>query len=92
MLVACLFYASYTLALRRRPAVSGLTSFTAMVLTAFLTSLPLLAVEWVNGHLVWPTGEAWIIVAYVGLGPSLVLQLTFMRGVKPLVPTGQACS
>jgi drug/metabolite transporter (DMT)-like permease len=86
MLVACLFYAGYTVALRRRPAVSGLTFFAAMALAAFLTSLPLLAVEWANGHLIWPTGAGWVIVAYVGLGPSLVSQLTFLRGVALIGP------
>lgn len=86
MLAACLFYAGYTVALRRRPAVSGLTFFAAMALAAFLTSLPLVAVEWANGDLVWPTGAGWVIVAYVGLGPSLVSQLTFLRGVGLIGP------
>lgn len=86
MLVACLFYAGYTVALRRRPAVSGLTFFAAMALAALLTSLPLLAFEWANGQLVWPTREGWVIVAYVGLGPSLVSQLTFLRGVALIGP------
>lgn len=81
MVVACLFYAGYTVSLRARPAVSGLTFFAGMALAAFLTSLPLLAAEWVSGDLVWPTREGWVIVAYVGLGPSLVSQLCFMRGV-----------
>lgn len=86
MLVTCLFYAGYTVALRRRPAVSGIAFFAAMALTAFLTSLPLLAVEWANGHLMLPTLEGWAIVVFVGLGPSLISQLTFMRGVERIGP------
>lgn len=86
MLVACLFYAGLTVALRARPAVSGLTFFAAMAVAAFLTSLPLLAAEWISGHLVWPTREGWAIVVYVGLGPSLVSQLCFIRGVEMIGP------
>jgi drug/metabolite transporter (DMT)-like permease len=43
MLIACVFYAGYTLALPHRPKVPGLVFFTAMAGVAFLTSLPLLA-------------------------------------------------
>jgi drug/metabolite transporter (DMT)-like permease len=86
MLVACMLYAGYTVALRGRPAVSGLTFFTAMAMAALLTSLPLLAVEWTTGRLIWPTGEGWAIVAFVGLGPSLVSQIFFMRGVELIGP------
>ncbi|MGH1574728.1 DMT family transporter [Methylobacterium sp. P31] len=86
MLLASLLYAGYTVALRSRPAVSGLTFFAAMATAAFLTSLPLLALEWASGRLVWPTWEGWAIVVYVGLGPSLVSQLFFMRGVELIGP------
>ncbi|MFE1599776.1 DMT family transporter [Methylobacterium sp. ID0610] len=86
MLVACLLYAGYTVALRARPAVSGLTFFAAMAIAAFLTSLPLLVVEWRSGGLIWPTPAGWMIVAYVGLGPSLVSQLCFLRGVELIGP------
>lgn len=86
MLGACLLYAGYTVALRSRPAVSGLTFFSALAAAALLTSLPLLAVEWASGHLIWPTGRGWAIVAFVGLGPSLISQLFFMRGVELIGP------
>jgi drug/metabolite transporter (DMT)-like permease len=86
ILVACLFYAGYTVALRARPQVSGITVFAAMAAAAFLTSLPLLAAEWASGRLIWPTAQGWMIVAYVGLGPSLVSQLCFMRGVELIGP------
>lgn len=86
MLGACLFYAGYTVALSARPKVSGLTFFTAMALAAFLTALPPLAAEWALGHTVWPTPTGWLIVAFVALGPSLVAQLAFMRGVELIGP------
>ncbi|ACL63116.1 DMT family transporter [Methylobacterium nodulans] len=86
MLVACVLYAGYTVGLRARPAISGLTFFAAMALAALLTSLPLLMVEWATGRLIWPTGKGWAIIAFVGLGPSLISQLSFMRGVELIGP------
>ena len=84
--IACLLYAGYTIALPRRPAISGLTFFAAMALMAFATSLPLLAIEAAAGHVVWPGFEGWAIVMFVALGPSLAAQLFFMRGVELIGP------
>jgi drug/metabolite transporter (DMT)-like permease len=86
MLVASLFYAGYTLGLRRRPAVSGLVFFTAMAVAAFLTSLPLVAVEALAGTLQWPTPTGWAVLLYVGLCPSLLSQIFFIRGVELIGP------
>jgi drug/metabolite transporter (DMT)-like permease len=86
MLIACLLYAGYTLALRNRPAVSGLVFFTAMAVAAFLTSLPLIAYEAASGTLQWPTPKGWAVLLYVGLFPSLLSQISFMRGVELIGP------
>lgn len=86
MLIACLFYAGYTLGLRRRPAMSGLTFFTALAGVAFLTSLPPLAYEIVTGTVQWPTMTGWIVLLYVALLPSLLSQIFFMRGVELIGP------
>ena len=48
-----------------------------------LGSLPPLAAEWALGRAIWPTtATAWAIVAFVALGPSLLAQLSFIRGVE----------
>lgn len=86
MLGACVLYAGYTLALRNRPAVSGLAFFTAMAGVAFLTSLPLVAYEVATGTVQWPTPKGWAILLFVGLFPSLVAQIFFMRGVELIGP------
>lgn len=86
MLIGCLFYAGYTVALPARPRVSGLSFFTALAAVAALTSLPLLAVEGATGHLVWPSPKGWALVAFVALGPSLLAQLWFIRGVELIGP------
>jgi len=86
MLVASLFYAGYTLGLRNRPPVAGLVFFTAMAVAAFLTSLPLVLYEAAAGTLQWPTPKGWAVLLYVGLFPSLLSQIFFMRGVELIGP------
>lgn len=86
MLVACLFYAGYTVGLPSRPRVSGIAFFTAIAATALVTSLPPLAAEWASGHLIWPTPKGWALVAFVAIGPTLLAQLWFIRGVELIGP------
>ncbi|HZH11488.1 MAG TPA: DMT family transporter [Microvirga sp.] len=86
MLIACVSYAGYTLGLRRRPPVAGLVFFTAMAGVAFLTSIPLLAMEYAQGAVQWPTPKGWLILLYIGLFPSLLSQIFFIRGVELIGP------
>lgn len=86
MMVACLFYAGYTLGLRDRPPVNGLVFFAALAGVAFLTSLPLLAYEVARGEVQWPTPKGWAILSYVAVFPSLLSQILFMRGVELIGP------
>jgi drug/metabolite transporter (DMT)-like permease len=86
MLLACVFYAGYTLGLRNRPLVSGFVFFTAMAVVAFVTSVPLLVYEVASGAVQWPTAKGWLVLLYVGLMPSLVSQIFFMRGVELIGP------
>jgi drug/metabolite transporter (DMT)-like permease len=85
-LIACVFYAGYTLALRHRPAVPGLVFFTALAIVAFLSSIPLLTFEIATGTVQWPTLKGWIVLLYVGLLPSLMAQIFFIRGVELIGP------
>lgn len=86
MLLACVLYASYTLALRNRPKVSGFVFFTALAAVAFVTSLPLMFYEIWMGTVLWPTPKGWMIVLYIALFPSLIAQLFFMRAVELIGP------
>jgi drug/metabolite transporter (DMT)-like permease len=89
VLVAATLYSGYSVALRSRPPVSPVTLFAAMTFAAFLVSLPLLAVEAWRGHLVWPDAQGWGLVLFIGLVPSLLSQVAFMRGVA-LIGSGRA--
>jgi drug/metabolite transporter (DMT)-like permease len=86
MLIACVLYAGYTLGLRNRPRVSGFVFFAAMAIVAFVTSVPLLGLEIATGTVRWPTPAGWAVVLYVGLMPSLLAQIFFIRGVELIGP------
>ena len=86
MLIACLFYAGYTLGLRHRPAMPGLVFFAAMAAVAFVSSLPLIGLEIAQGTAQFPTPTGWLILLYVAVMPSLLSQLFFIRGVELIGP------
>ncbi len=86
ILVAAVLYAFYTLGLRNRPPVSGLALFAAMAIAACVTSLPLAAYEAAVGDFQWPTLKGWAILLYIGLFPSLLSQVLFIRGVELIGP------
>jgi drug/metabolite transporter (DMT)-like permease len=86
MVIASLIYAAYTIGLRKRPPVSGLTFFAAMAAAAFVSSLPLLALEVATDSAQWPTSIGWATLIYIALLPSLIAQLLYIRGVELLGP------
>ncbi len=86
MLAACALYAGYTVGLRRRPAVSSLGLFTAMVAAAFLATLPLVSIEAMLGQLQWPSPKGWALIAMITLFPSFLAQICFLQGVTLIGP------
>ncbi len=86
MISACLLYAAYTVALRERPAASGLAIFSVMALGALATSIPLAITEALMGDLIWPTHAGWAIAAFVAVFPSFLSQLFFLRSVELIGP------
>ncbi|MTI42771.1 DMT family transporter [Roseibium hamelinense] len=86
MLMACVLYSGYTLALRNRPQVSGLVFFTVLSVIAAITSLPVAAYEVVQGTAQWPTFNGWLVVLYISIFPSCLSQIFFMRGVELIGP------
>jgi drug/metabolite transporter (DMT)-like permease len=86
LMIACVFYAGYTVGLRNRPAVSGLGFLTAMAAAAFVTSAPLFVIEFVNGGFIAPTLKGLGVLLYAVLLPSLLAQIFYMRGVELIGP------
>ncbi len=86
MMVACLFYSAYTVALPNRPKVSGLVFFTVMSLVAMVTTLPLMLYEVFSGTVIWPSLKGLAVALYIALFPSFIAQIFFMRGVELIGP------
>lgn len=86
MIIACAFYAGYTVALRNRPAIPGLIFFTTLAIVACISSLGLLAFEVASAKVIWPDMTGWLVTLYVTLFPSIISQLFFMRGVDLIGP------
>lgn len=78
---ANVFYAGYSLGLRARPAVGPLVFFAAIVPAAVASALVPAAVELAAGRASWPTLQGLAVLAYVGLFPSLLAQVFFVRAV-----------
>ncbi len=86
MLIAVALYAGYTVGLRERPPVSGLSLLAGMALAAFVTSLPPMLWEIASGGFVWPTAAGLLTPVYVALGPAFASQMFYMRGVELIGP------
>ena len=86
MIGACAIYAAYTVALRKRPQVSGLAMFSVMAIAALFAAIPMAWAEAVYAEFIWPTTTGWIVVCYVVLFPSFLSQIFFMRGVELIGP------
>ena len=86
MFIAAVLYAGYTIGLRQRPRVSGVSLLAGMALAAFVTSVPLMIWEIAAGGFVWPTAAGYATLVYVALGPAFISQIFFMRGVELIGP------
>jgi drug/metabolite transporter (DMT)-like permease len=86
MLIACVLYAAFTVALRDRPAMSGAAFFTLLAMIAALTSLPLALWEVLAQGAEAPTGTGLLIIAYVAIFPSCLAQIFLLRSVDLIGP------
>ena len=86
VVIAVVLYAGYTVALRERPKVSGLSLLAGMALAAFVTSVPLMVWEIAAGGFIWPTVGGLLTLVYVALGPAFASQMFYMRGVELIGP------
>jgi drug/metabolite transporter (DMT)-like permease len=86
ILIACFFYAIYSIGLTRRPKIAPLSLFTILAGFAFIASLPLLMIEIQYQGIQTPTITGWVVVALVTLLPSLVSQLLYIHAVGLVGP------
>ncbi|MBX2825908.1 MAG: DMT family transporter [Gammaproteobacteria bacterium] len=81
MLLACVIYAVYSTGLSRKPVSSPFSFFAAMVMPAFLFSLPFAFYEAATIGLTAPTVRGWWLVVVTGVFTSLVAQMLYIKGV-----------
>lgn len=86
MLIACLLYSIYAIALRKRPAVSALSLFYVLAFAALVTSIPFAVAELALDKVIWPSPRGWAIVGLICIFPSFVAQLAFITGVTLIGP------
>jgi drug/metabolite transporter (DMT)-like permease len=89
MFIASVIYAGYTVALRDRGRGGGagqVPFFFGMAVAAFLTSLPLAAIEAATGGFHAPTAKGLAILTFIALAPSFMSALFFMRAVALIGP------
>ena len=87
MLIATVVFAAYTVALRDRPRASALVIFAVLAASAFATSIPFLIVEMALGQTYMPTPKGLLVLAFIALGPSLLGQIFFIRGIELIGPS-----
>ncbi len=86
MLLASFFYAAYSIGLSRRPNVSAMGLFSLLATAAFISSLPLLAIESYQQGFQWPTTTGWLVVVAVTVLPSFIAQIFFIKSVALIGP------
>ncbi|WP_106309944.1 DMT family transporter [Martelella mediterranea] len=87
VLMAVLCYSFYTVCLRYKPALDWRAMAMACFIGAFIASLPMVATEAALGLSMLPhdlTGFG--VIVFIGLFPSLVSQILFIRGVEMIGP------
>jgi len=86
MLIACVLYAVFTVALRDRPPMPGAAFFTLLALIAAITSVPLALLEAGVAGAMAPTLTGLGIIAYVAIFPSCLAQIFLLRSVDLIGP------
>ncbi|WP_449394465.1 DMT family transporter [Devosia riboflavina] len=96
VILACLAYTAYTLALRFRPKVHMLTfmavSFSGAALTSVLMQLVFGGGIAEFATLAHASPTVWLVIAYVATLPSMFSQIAYARGVELVGPNRAAPS
>lgn len=81
MLFAVVVYASYSVALRKKPDMHWLSFLTALAIAAAIMSVPFAAYEIATDQAIWPTTpRGYALIAFTTIFPSILAQGFFIRG------------
>jgi len=82
MLLAAVFYASYTISLRWRPDIHWLSFLFVIACGATTVCLPLTIWEVGAKGFEIPSATGWMLLMYTVIFPTIVAQVAFARGVE----------
>ncbi len=91
MLIACLGYAAYTVALRERPPITPRPFFLGLAVVALISSLPLVGIEIAHGTAQMPDLRGWLIILYVAVLPASSPSSFSCAAWSSSVPAAPAC-
>lgn len=86
MIFACIFYAIYTVGLKKRPQINDLLLMTFFSYIAFIGSLPGFIFELMFNNFFIPSLKGFVILLIIIIFPSFLAQIFFMKGVKMVGP------
>ncbi len=84
MMLCVILYGGYTVALRFRPDIHWTSLMFVLTGSAMLFAVPFYAVEIIRDGFRIPGPDAWAIIVYAAIFPSMLSQLFFIRGVTML--------
>lgn len=82
MLLACVFYAGYTFGLRWRPSIHWLSYMVVIAASAFAMTIPFSIYEHSVSPQSWPSVNAYALLAFVTIFPTIISQVAWARGVE----------
>jgi drug/metabolite transporter (DMT)-like permease len=82
MLVAIALYGAYSVGLARKPAMHWLSFLTAASAGAVIASLPFTIWEIAAGTVIYPDAQGWAVTFYTAVGPAIIAQLCWARGLE----------
>ena len=81
LLLAIAFYGAFTVMLRWMPTLHWLSMITVLAVGALIGCIPFVWVEVGSGHHVLPDLQGWLVLVYAAIFPSIVSQVSYIRGV-----------
>lgn len=82
MLIAVLLYAGYSIALRYKPDIHWMSMLTVLSVAALALSIPPTFGEFAYGAGIVPDALGWGIIIFSVVGPSIVSQALYIRGIE----------
>ncbi len=82
MMLACVFYAGYTIGLKRKPDIHYMTFMWMISISAFAMTIPFVFWEIQQQSFSIPPLKGWAVMIYIILFPTICAQIFYARGVE----------